>query len=365
MSNEVIPSGPKHHELKRVLRDLLEKGKAEFAMVLPQHMTPERMIRIAITACTMQPKLLMCTKESVALALLTASQAGIEPDGYHGHLVPYGSVCQFIPDYKGLVQLALENGVVIDAEAVYEKDQFSYQRGLVPSLVHVPSEDEDRGPLRCAYAIAHFASGHSKFVVATKHDVLKRMNSSPGSKGSDSPWRKWPESMWMKTAVKMLMKFVPRSPAIKAALVADDLAERGIPQHPNYILQPPLQIESSASEIVDQVLDEEPTQTADATPKESKTEKAAAAMKEKKVAPKKQKELPTAPEPKTEEVQVPPQLVEYWVALQECADEEAIRKTWSEWILDNRSELAPETYSKGCELRDWMVAYMAAKGGTQ
>jgi len=214
-------------QMKQTLRTVLERGKSEFALVLPDHMTPERMVRIAITACTFNPKLLDCTPESVGLALLTASQTGLEPDGYHAHLIPYGKVCQFQPDYKGLIQLALDNDVVIDAAAVYEKDSFSYQLGTQPRIDHVPTEEEDRGALRCAYAVAQFKNGRTKFVVSTRADVMKRKAQGQSSKGSDSPWVKWEATMWVKTAVKALMKFVPRSPAMKAALVADDLVEAG------------------------------------------------------------------------------------------------------------------------------------------
>lgn len=229
----LTPAQQKASQAKRSLRTLLEQGAREFAAVLPKHLTPERLIRVAMTACTAQPKLLECSQESVALALLSASQCGLEPDGYHAHLVPYGRQCQFIPDFKGLIQLALENDVVIDAFPVYENDDFSYQLGTQPMIHHRPCEG-DRGGLRCAYAVAHFGRGFVKFMVATKDDIAKRRDSSKAT-GPDSPWKKWEAEMWVKTAIKMLAKYIPRSQRMRAALLHDDTAEMGMQQRPDIV----------------------------------------------------------------------------------------------------------------------------------
>ena len=104
-------------QAKRSVRDLIsaDKTKLEIAKVLPKHLTPERMTRVALTATMKNPKLLECTPESLMNALLVCSQAGLEPDGRLAHLIPYGNVVQVIFDYKGLVTLALRNG----AETVY------------------------------------------------------------------------------------------------------------------------------------------------------------------------------------------------------------------------------------------------------
>ena len=215
---------------KNELSTFLSSGANEIARALPVHMSVDRMIRVALTAVTMQPKLLECSKASLALALMNASALGLEPDGYHGHLVPYKDKCQFIPDYKGLIQLALKNGVFIDAHAVYEKDIFEYQYGLEQKLTHVPSEEADRGKLRCAYAVATFSDGRKCFVVSNRSAVMKRRDASPASKSKASPWTQWEESMWVKTAVKMLSKFVPISPHLTIAVQMDNMADMGVGQ---------------------------------------------------------------------------------------------------------------------------------------
>ena len=70
--------------------------------------TPDRFIRIALTALTRTPKLTTCDHGSFFQALLDLSQLGLEPDGRRAHLIPFRNnkrncvECQLIIDYKGL-----------------------------------------------------------------------------------------------------------------------------------------------------------------------------------------------------------------------------------------------------------------------
>src|SRR5262245_34215703 len=97
--------------------DLLMKYKEQIAMALPKHLTPERMIRVALTAVSRSPQLQKCTPATIAGCVVQASILGLEPDGVLGeaYLVPFwnkkagggkGSYeCQLIPGYQGLLKL--------------------------------------------------------------------------------------------------------------------------------------------------------------------------------------------------------------------------------------------------------------------
>ncbi len=128
------------------LRTLLERGKGQLQLAMAKHLDPDRMIRLALTAATRNPKLFDCTQESIGLALLTASQLGIEPNGRDGHLVPYKTQCQFLPDYKGLIKLAYRNPRVqsFAATAVHANDEFEFQYGTDSFIRHRPALS-DRG----------------------------------------------------------------------------------------------------------------------------------------------------------------------------------------------------------------------------
>ena len=100
--NEVQPAP------KNTIRSLLESDgfRQQIAKALPSHMTPERMIRVAVTTLAKIPKLAECDQTTLFNSLLTCSQLGIEPDGRRAYLIPYGKVCQLIIGWQGLVELA-------------------------------------------------------------------------------------------------------------------------------------------------------------------------------------------------------------------------------------------------------------------
>src|ERR1051325_4467360 len=73
------------------LKDLLTRYKEQIAMALPRHLTPERMIRVALTAVSRSQKLQECNPATVAGCVVQASILGLEPDGILGeaYLVPF------------------------------------------------------------------------------------------------------------------------------------------------------------------------------------------------------------------------------------------------------------------------------------
>ena len=79
---------------------------AEVSKALPKHLTPDRFLRVALTALTKTPKLADCDQASFFSALLTLSQFGLEPDGRRAHLIPFDNKkrgvleCQLIIDFK-------------------------------------------------------------------------------------------------------------------------------------------------------------------------------------------------------------------------------------------------------------------------
>ncbi len=99
------------------LAQLLAKQKATIEKVLPQHLTAERMMRVAWVLIRRTPKLMECEASTVVESVVQASTLGLEL-GREAHLVPYGKVCVMIPDYKGIVALARRSGNIKKIEAV-------------------------------------------------------------------------------------------------------------------------------------------------------------------------------------------------------------------------------------------------------
>ncbi|MCV7424381.1 recombinase RecT [Mycobacterium yunnanensis] len=206
---------------KPTLAQLIEQMKPEIGRALPKHMNPERMARIATTVLRQTPALARCTPESFLGALMTSSQLGLEPGPTgEAYLVPYGTVCTFIPGYRGLIKLARNSGQLVDiwAEVVYENDTFKYTLGLRRDLQHEPAAGE-RGKPIYVYAAAQLKDGGTPFVVMTYTEVEAiRARSKAGRNG---PWVTDWNAMAKKTLVKQLAKWLPLSAEFTSATVLD------------------------------------------------------------------------------------------------------------------------------------------------
>lgn len=219
----------------QTVRELLGKNASQIKLALPKHINPERMQRCVITACLQTPKILECTQQSIMISVLRAAQMGLEPDGIMGYLVPYGNAVQFIPSYRGLVQLARQSGEIatVTARAVYEGDEFSFSLGTDEKIHHrprldgeAPHEDSDKPPrLTHVYAIAKFRTGEVQFDVLDRYGVDKvRARSKAAGSG---PWVTDYEEMAKKTIVRRLMKMLPISVHLRQAIAEDEAQERG------------------------------------------------------------------------------------------------------------------------------------------
>jgi recombination protein RecT len=197
----------------------------ELARALPRGLDADRMARLALTVVRKTPKLAECTQASFAGALMTSAALGLEP-GVNGeaHLVPYknrGTLeCQLIIGYPGFVKLFYQHPLAehIDAQAVYERDEFDFEYGSNRFLRHRPAVG-DRGDIVAYYAIATLTSGGSHFVVLTPQQVKDLRRGKEGSNGDIPDPERWMER---KTALRQLVKMLPKSAVLTHAFEADE-----------------------------------------------------------------------------------------------------------------------------------------------
>lgn len=220
---------------KLTIRQQLESPAFSDAVrkALPRHLTPDRFIRVAVTAITRTPKLAQCDQASFFGALLTLSQFGLEPDGRRAHLIPFENrrrnvtECQLIIDWKGLAELAMRSGLVsnLHADVVRAGDVFEYSAGkLAKHIPHFLRRDESKpekaGDIVAVYAVAEFRDGTSKADVMSLDEVdAIRARSRSGQNG---PWVTDYNEMAKKTVFRRLSKWLPLSPEFRDALDADD-----------------------------------------------------------------------------------------------------------------------------------------------
>lgn len=212
----------------KTIRSLLESDafKSQVSKALPKHLTPDRFIRICITAMTKTPKLAQCEQASLFNALLTLSQLGIEPDGRNAHLIPYENrkrgvtECQLIIDYKGIAELVMRSGLVsnLHCDVVCENDEFVYDRGELKK--HLINFRQPRGKVFAVYALCRFKDGTEKCDVMTREEVEAiRSRSKAANVG---PWvTDWTE-MSKKTVFRRLSKMLPFSSEQRDAIESDD-----------------------------------------------------------------------------------------------------------------------------------------------
>lgn len=204
------------------LAALVNQLKPELARALPAHIKVDRVARIAITALRRTPKLNQCTPESFLGALLTASQLGLEVNTPAGeaYLIPYKRECTLVVGYQGIVKLFWQHPQAkhIDAQAVFTRDEFSYAYGLDPHLTHKPATG-DRGNVVAYYAVATLQSGGSAFVVLTPEEVKALRQGKEGPSGDIADPQRWMER---KTALKQMLKLLPKTVELTAAIAADE-----------------------------------------------------------------------------------------------------------------------------------------------
>jgi recombination protein RecT len=208
---------------------------------LPKHLTPDRFIRVALTAMTKTPKLAECDQASFFSALLALSQFGLEPDGRRAHLIPFenrkrGVVeCQLIIDWKGLAELAMRSGIVstLHADVVRRGDLFTYSAGILTE--HVPhflrtdsAKPAAAGEVYAVFATASMKDGGRKTeVLSLEEENAVRNRSRAGQSG---PWQTDFSEMAKKTAFRRLSKWLPLSPEFRDAVeVGDEIAPGEMP----------------------------------------------------------------------------------------------------------------------------------------
>jgi recombination protein RecT len=224
------------------LKSLLNASKDRLAEVLPKHLNPDRMMRVALAAIGKSELLQKCTIGSILQCVMTGGQLGLDCSGVLGsaYMVPFWNSkinsyeAVFIPGYRGLIDLARRSKEIddISANVVYSGDVFEFELGATPRLKHVPNftaerRDED---IVGAYMVAFLRGNerpHIEFM--TRGDIEKTRASSKGAfdkaGNAKGPWRDWFSEMCRKSVVRRGIKYLPMSVEVADALLADDAAE--------------------------------------------------------------------------------------------------------------------------------------------
>lgn len=213
------------------LRADVQRMQDQFAAAMPRGAEAAQLVRDALTALNMVPKLGECTRNSVLGALMTCAQLGLRPNVPalgHAWLIPFWdsrervNKAQLIVGYQGMVELAQRSGRIqsLVARVVHERDEFYVNYGLEDALVHKPVIFGDAGDPIAYYAVAKFKDGGHAFVVLNR-DQVEAFRKRSKSK-DNGPWVTDYDAMAMKTTVRQLFKWMPKSTDLAIAMSADE-----------------------------------------------------------------------------------------------------------------------------------------------
>lgn len=245
------------------VKKFFESQKGMLKQVLPKHLDPDRMLRIALGAMRTTPKLMNCTVESLLGAAVQCSMLGLEPNTPMGHiyLIPFDkrekvgnewrttkTEVQIIMGYKGMLDLARRSGQIISigAHEVCENDEFDYAYGLDERLHHKPALG-NRGEVIAFYAVAKLVGGGHAFEVMSREQVdqirdksAEKNRAKRDNRGNliiTGPWADHYVEMGRKTATRRLFKWLPMSIEMANAASLDERAETGASQALDTALQ--------------------------------------------------------------------------------------------------------------------------------
>lgn len=193
---------------------LIEQASDRLTPFLPDGLTIEKLGQIVFFESKKNPDLLKCGGPSIVAAIARALRTGLEI-GDTCYLVPYGTTCTFVADYRGLAQLMIASRAVraVEGEAVYEGDDFDFELGLNARLRHVPrARGAKRGKITGAYVILRLPGGMStfKYLPVEEIEAVRQKHSRQ--------WKRQPleEIPWyaVKTCLRQAAKMMPKDPRL-------------------------------------------------------------------------------------------------------------------------------------------------------
>lgn len=249
MSTEIAKVDAVKIELARPIanegsvRALLAQYRKAFEVAAVKHLDVDRLLRVALMTVSRSSSLLECTAASLLGSIMLSAQLGLDIAAREAYLVPFKNKygkreCQLIPDYRGIMKLVRQSGMVSNfrARCVYKQDKLDIEEGLNPRLVHIQAYDHDfkDEDLIGVYTVADFCgpdgipTGLKDFQFMPIGAIKRIKNRSKAA--SDGPWVTDFAEMAMKTGIKHHAKTLPQNIQIATALQLDDRASMARPQ---------------------------------------------------------------------------------------------------------------------------------------
>jgi phage RecT family recombinase len=238
---------------KARLLDIVQRHESSIVEVMDRPLPMTRIVRDIENAIRENFKIAGCTSLSVLNSVVRAYRDGLSIAPQQAYLVPYGPICQLVYDYRGLIQIARQNGVLEYMVPFLGREGEEYSVSENGRLSHQPGPPSNPDDLidgvTFAYCRTRLTSGTimpEVLVWRAELDKVRKMATAK-KKRDDGPWDIWTEEMFRKTAVRRTMKFVPQHPRVVEAREMDTITDSD-QFHP----QPPiLEVDVESDEPLD------------------------------------------------------------------------------------------------------------------
>lgn len=245
----VSPDAEAGKELTPVERRVakIRTMEAAFADAVASGLSPQTLVRDAITAVRNVPELADTEESTFWGALMTAAQLGLRPNVSslgHGWILPrrnsrknrLEAVWQL--GYQGMVELGYRSGLVvkITAHTIYAGEPHRIRFGTDDVLEHEPIQAiGERGEQLWHYACVWLNTGGVVWNAITNDEaqqIMRAFGAKDRNNNTVGPWRDNYEAMARKTALRGLWRYMPKTPALALALDTDEAVREGLEKDP-------------------------------------------------------------------------------------------------------------------------------------
>lgn len=159
-------------------------------------------------------KILDCSPESIfnAISMVALTGLTLNPSLNLCYLIPRDGICTLYIDYKGLIDILTENGIIkmMDAGVIFKSELNNCEivegaNGYVKKVRNLSRSADDE--IVAAYSVAYFSDGMTHCHVLDKTQLEAREKVS----ATDKVRNAWPIEMKTKAAIRSHFKYLPKT----------------------------------------------------------------------------------------------------------------------------------------------------------